>query len=106
MERDFYYFLKNAGSGETSEFPYRTDEYLGEIGDTIELDGKLYIITDYVIDISQELIQMKFVPIEKQSKKAQRAYNAQKRGKPIPPSRRGKTPYEYKMMKLKLKGIE
>ena len=60
----------------------------------------------YNISTVKELIQMKFVPIEKQQKKAQRAYNAQKRGNPIPPSRRGKTPYEYKMMKLKLKGVE
>lgn len=50
MERDFYYFLKSA-DGLCSE-PYRTDEYLGEIGDTVDLDGDLYIIVDYAIDIS------------------------------------------------------
>ena len=52
MERDFYYFLKTAVDEDPIEFPYHTDEYLGEIGDFIELDGIGYIITDYAIDIS------------------------------------------------------
>ena len=50
MERDFYYFLKSA-DGLCSE-PYWTDEYLGEIGDIVNLDGELYTIVDYAIDIS------------------------------------------------------
>lgn len=50
MERNFYYFLKNAGSGNLIE-PYRTDEFLGEIGDIVDLDGELYIIVDYAVDI-------------------------------------------------------
>lgn len=33
----------------------------------------------------------KYIPLEKMSKKEQRAYYAQMRGSPIPPSRRGKT---------------
>ena len=41
--------------------PYCTDEYLGEIGDIIDLDGEKYIIVDYAIDISdyreQELMK-------------------------------------------------
>lgn len=47
---------------------------------------------------------MNFVPYEKMSKSAKRAVNAQKRGNPIPPSRRGKTPLDYKKAKTKLKG--
>ena len=50
MERDFYYFLESS-NGKHQE-PYRTDEYLGEIGDTIDLDGEEYMIVDYAIDIS------------------------------------------------------
>lgn len=50
MERDFYYFLKNAEGGIME--PYRTDEYLGEIGDIVDLDGEKYIIVDYAVDIS------------------------------------------------------
>ena len=50
MERDFYYFLKNAEGGLLE--PYRTDEYLGEIGDIVDLSGEKYIIVDYAIDIS------------------------------------------------------
>ena len=50
MERDFYYFLKNAEGGLLK--PYRTDEYLGEIGDIIDLDGEKYIIVDYTIDMN------------------------------------------------------
>ena len=38
----------------------------------------------------------KYIPLEKMSKKEQRVYYAQMRGSPIPPSRRGKTPREYK----------
>ncbi len=51
MERDFYYFLRNTRSGSFIE-PYCTDEYLGEIGDIINLDGEEYIIEDYAVDIS------------------------------------------------------
>lgn len=50
LERDFYYFLKNAEGGVIE--PYRTDEYLGEIGDIVDLDGEKYTIVDYAIDIS------------------------------------------------------
>lgn len=50
MERDFYYFLQSA-DGKVKE-PYWTDEYLGEIGDKVDLDGDEYIIIDYAIDIS------------------------------------------------------
>ena len=41
--------------------PYRTDEYLGEIGDIVDLDGEKYTIVDYAVDISdyreQELMK-------------------------------------------------
>ena len=50
MERDFYYFLQSA-DGQHRE-PYQTDEYLGEIGDKVDLDGDEYTIIDYAIDIS------------------------------------------------------
>ena len=50
MEGDFYYFLKNA-EGSVIE-PYCTDEYLGEIGDIVDLDGEKYTIVDYAVDIS------------------------------------------------------
>ena len=49
MERDFYYFLESA-DGQHRE-PYRTDEYLGEIGDMVDLDGEEYMIVDYAVDI-------------------------------------------------------
>ena len=54
----------------------------------------------------------KYIPLEKMSKREQRAYYAQMRGSPIPPSRRGKTPREYKeylqkkRMEREVKGYE
>ena len=51
MERDFYYFLETVDHTRKLSEPYRIDEYLGEIGDVIDLDGELYIIVDYAIDI-------------------------------------------------------
>lgn len=49
---------------------------------------------------------MKFVPVEKRNKRAQREYYKQKRGCAIPPSRVGKTVHEYKKRKQELKECE
>lgn len=54
----------------------------------------------------KELTAMKFVPVEKRSKRAQREYYKQKRGCAIPPSRVGKTVHEYKKRKQELKERE
>lgn len=49
---------------------------------------------------------MKYIPLEKQSKKAQKAYYSKKRGAPIPPSRVNNGVRQYKDKKRLLKGVE
>lgn len=45
---------------------------------------------------------MKYIPLEKMSKKAQKAYYKQYRGEPMPAPKIGKEVYEYKRKKEKL----
>ena len=54
------------------------------------------------------VMSQKFVPLEKMSKKAQKAHHAKARGSwggVCPVSRKGKSPHEYKMKKAQMKGV-
>ena len=50
METIFYYFLTRAIEDTPSAEPYCTDEYLGDIGDFVSIDGVGYYISDYAIE--------------------------------------------------------
>ena len=52
MERVFWYFLQKNIDGEELEYPIPSTEYLGTIGDQIELDGVGYTILDYAEEIT------------------------------------------------------
>ena len=54
MARIFYFFLKSAVDDTPAENPVCTDEFLGEVGEFVELDGVGYIVTDYVEEIVEE----------------------------------------------------
>ena len=50
MERIFYFFIKEAKSGNVRDLPIYSDEFLGDIGDPIIYNEELYIIVDYIVD--------------------------------------------------------
>lgn len=54
MARIFYFFLKSAVDDIPVENPICTDDFLGEVGEFVELDGVGYIVTDYVEEIIEE----------------------------------------------------
>jgi hypothetical protein len=46
----FYYFLRSAIDDSVNEQPYLTEDFLGEVGDFIELDGVGYYVEDYAME--------------------------------------------------------
>lgn len=51
MARIFYFFLKSAVDDTPVKDPICIDEFIGDIGEFVELDGVGYIVTDYVEEI-------------------------------------------------------
>lgn len=45
--RVFYFFVKTSIDNVVRDTPICSDEFLGDIGDFVEIDGVGYIITDY-----------------------------------------------------------
>ena len=50
MDILYYYFVKSAVDDFPLEDPICSENYLGEIGDSIVEDGVGYIITNYVVE--------------------------------------------------------
>ena len=46
----YYYFLKRSVDDVMTKYPFCSMEFLGEIGDYVDIDGVGYIITDYAIE--------------------------------------------------------
>ena len=47
----FYYFLKRSFDDTAISIPYTTFDFLGDIGEFVELDGVGYIIKDYATEV-------------------------------------------------------
>ncbi len=54
MMRIFYFFLKSSVDNVPTKHPVCTDNFLGDIGDFVDIDGVGYIITDYTEEICVE----------------------------------------------------
>lgn len=46
----FYYFLRRSFDDTAIRIPYTTFDFLGDIGEFVELDGVGYIIEDYATE--------------------------------------------------------
>lgn len=52
MDTMFYFFLRSSIDGEKKADPVCTiNEFLGDVGDYVELDGAGYIIDDYASEL-------------------------------------------------------
>lgn len=54
MMRVFYFFLKSSVDDEPAKYPICAEDFLGDIGDFVEVDGVGYIITDYTEEVFGE----------------------------------------------------
>lgn len=54
MMRIFYFFLKSSLDDTPIRNPICTEDFLGDIGDFVEIDGVGYIITDYAEEVRSE----------------------------------------------------
>jgi hypothetical protein len=50
MEVTFWYFLKSALTNKEKKDPIAADEFLGDVGDFVEINGVGYIICDFVVE--------------------------------------------------------
>ena len=51
MKVTYFYFLKSALDDNINYFPTLSDNFLGDIGDYIEIDGVGYTIIDYAEEV-------------------------------------------------------
>jgi hypothetical protein len=50
LERIFYFWLENSLTGERKVNPIITDQFLGDVGEAIMIDGVGYIIKDWAVE--------------------------------------------------------
>lgn len=50
MKKIFYFFLNSSLTDEPCAEPIITDNFLGDVGDYVEVDGNGYYVRDYAIE--------------------------------------------------------